>query len=274
MHIHILDVAHGFCAAVTTDDGRTFLVDCGDDKANGVSPANYLASIRCQAVDRLFITNYDEDHLSGLPELRRSNLRLPIQCLHRNRAVTADDLLRIKRCGGPLGAGTAELIQMIREYRWDESPGILAARQTPEIATFATPYPTFTDTNNLSLVVFLHAPGLSIIFPGDLERPGWEWLLRDTGFLRHLQRVNVFVASHHGRKNGYVRDVFDFCRPAIVIISDEPMQYDTQEHCYAQHASGILWNGSEIRRVLTTRCDGSLTISTLPTGTFYLRSTR
>jgi hypothetical protein len=36
-----------------------------------------------------------------------------------------------------------------------------------------------------------------------------------------------------------MRRVFDYCHPYLVIISDEEVKYDTQEHNYDVHASGI-----------------------------------
>jgi beta-lactamase superfamily II metal-dependent hydrolase len=117
-------------------------------------------------------------------------------------------------------------------------------------------YPHVTDTNNLSLVLFLHCPGLSIVFPGDLEKPGWRNLLLRPDFQAHLARVNIFVASHHGRENGYLPEVFDYCHPQVIIISDESKQYETQETNYSNRASGIVWNATDTRKVLTTRKDG------------------
>jgi len=76
-----------------------------------------------------------------------------------------------------------------------------------------------------------------------------------------LAKVKIFVASHHGRESGYCPEVFDLCAPEIVIISDEGIQYETQEHAYGDHAKGIRWNGTDIRRVLTTRKDGTLVIT-------------
>ena len=71
----------------------------------------------------------------------------------------------------------------------------------------------------------------------------------------------MLVASHHGRESGYTPEVFDYCKPEIVIISDESMQYDTQETNYSQHASGIPTYLGGRRKVYTTRNDGKITLS-------------
>ena len=260
MQIHIFDVAHGFCAYVIADNGNTMLMDCGHNDQTSFHPADYLLQNRCTGIESFFVLNYDEDHLSGLPRLRQYVHRIPIQVLYRNPSVTADQLRRIKQQSGPLGPGMLALLQMIETF----TPGVVNFPAFPsiEFRVFWNSYPGFTDTNNLSLTLFLHYPGLSIVFPGDLEKAGWRSLLGKADFTNHLARVNLFVASHHGRENGYLREVFDHCRPEVIIISDETKQYDTQETDYSIHASGIPNSArGGTRRVLTTRNDGMLVIT-------------
>ncbi len=254
MEIRIFDVAHGFCAYVIADNGNVMLIDCGHNDQTGFRPSNYLTANGCTGIERLIISNYDEDHLSDLPNIRQ---QLPIQILHRNKSITADELRSLKLRAGPIQPGMVTLLDMITTYTSDvvnppDFPGI-------EIATFSNSYPTFQDTNNLSLVTFLHYRNIHIIFPGDLEKAGWRELLNQQSFVEHLRRVSLFVASHHGRESGYYAEIFDYCHPELVIISDESIQYETQETEYQRHAGGIRW-GDGHRYVLTTRNDGMITI--------------
>ncbi len=66
----------------------------------------------------------------------------------------------------------------------------------------------FEDTNNLSLVKFLQCRNEKFIIPGDLEVTGWQSLLYQESFCHELADATVFIASHHGRENGYCEDVF------------------------------------------------------------------
>jgi len=140
-----------------------------------------------------------------------------------------------------------------------------------DLETFCVDYPTLADTNNLSVVSFLDYGPVHIVIPGDLEKPGWNELLKNPAFTNRLRSVNIFVASHHGRQNGYCEDVFTYCHPDIILISDKEMVHDTQDHEYAKHAGGILWNESNTDRryVLTTRCDGHMCITTAARGYMY-----
>ena len=122
-----------------------------------------------------------------------------------------------------------------------------------DVNFFQNPYPLFHDTNNLSKVTFLRCRGINIVFPGDLEKPGWRELLKNSSFCSELETVNLFVASHHGRESGYCSEIFDHCSPDIIIISDTSIQYETQEVDYRKHATGIRWADGTMKYVLTTR---------------------
>ncbi len=267
MEITIFDVAHGFCAYLIADNGNSMLFDCGHNPSTGLRPSDYLTRSGCRVIGRLMVSNYDEDHISDLPELRR---RLPINTLYRNTSLSSEDLKRLKLQGGPLGRGMVALLEMISEYTGnvtgtDDLPDV-------EIAVFYSNYPNFTDTNNLSMVTFVHYQGIHIVFPGDLEEPGWKALLPIPSFQNHLKRVNLYVASHHGRQSGLCPKVFDYCIPDIVIISDESIHYQTQQVDYSKYAKGITWQDGSTRFTLSTRNNGTITISQPPRYAYYIHT--
>jgi beta-lactamase superfamily II metal-dependent hydrolase len=254
MRLQIFDVGHGFCALLTADNNNIILFDCGHD--DDFRPSIHLLSVGCTAIQTMVITNFDHDHVGDLHNVRA---RLPIQVLHRNRSIPADTLTRIKLEGGPLSDALRSAIHIHRSYT---SPILYPPDFAGvELRTYCNSYPTFTDTNNLSLVSFIFYDGIGILIPGDLERPGWLELLKDASFREDLQKTQIFVASHHGRESGYCTEVFGYCKPDIVVISDEAIQYDTQEHCYDNHACGLSWSDGTTRKVLSTRRDGHITVT-------------
>lgn len=256
MQFTIHDVGHGFCAHLLHDNGNVMLWDCGHKSEPEYVPSKFLPALGIQTVNRLIITNYDEDHISDLPDLRNA---VDIEILRKNGSITSGQLRNLKEETGPISPAMESLLSMLDTYTGDvtEPPSF------PNV-TFVTSYcqyPTdFQDTNNLSVVSFLRTPMCNVVIPGDLEEPAWEKLLRDEEFRDNLRQTDVFVASHHGRTNGYHEDVFEYCSPSVVVFSDGPIQHATQEEAatYANHASGINFNG-EMRYVLTTRNDGTLT---------------
>lgn len=255
MKFTIHDVGHGFCAHLKHDNGNVILWDCGHNTNPENRPSKFLPEAGISTVHRLIITNYDEDHISDLPSLRHA---VTINILLRNRSITPDQLRKLKEDTGPISSAMSSLLSMLNEYTSDVTA--LPSFPNVSLATFHCIYPKdFRDTNNLSLVTFLEMPMCNVVIPGDIETPGWKQLLQKRDFCDKLRRTTVFIASHHGRTSGYCKEVFDYCSPSVVILSDGPKKYATQEETdtYAAHASGIIFNG-RTRYVLTTRTDGTI----------------
>ena len=251
MKFEILNVEHGFAAYAIARDGSVLLFDCGHSPT--CRPSDYLWAQGIRVIRRLFVTNYEEDHIADLPMLRQ---KFNIEVLTRNASVNSTQLRNLKE--PPISAAMSTLFQMIDSYTGEvsneqlEPPGI-------QVQTFWNNYLSFEDTNNLSVLTFLDVGDVSFALPGDLERLGWLQLLENRYVCESLRRVNIFVASHHSRESGYCKDVFDYCSPRYVIMSDGPVQYGTQEMAstYGQHATGGFFN-AQTRKVLTTRNDGNL----------------
>ena len=255
MKFTIHDVGHGFCAHLRHDNGNVMLWDCGHKSVPEHRPSQFLPASGVRTVHRMFVTNYDEDHISDLPNLRRT---VHINTLHRNRSITPAQLRRLKEEGGAISPAMESFLSMHESYIHE----VTDPPSFPNVyfETFCCTYPRdFSDTNNLSLVTFLETPMGNFLLPGDIETSGWQKLLQNPDFCNRLRRVSVFIASHHGRTSGYCREIFDHCSPRVFIFSDGPQQYATQEEAstYGAHASGVNFNG-RTRRVLTTRNDGTI----------------
>lgn len=270
MKVQIFDVEHGFCAYIVTDSGNVTLIDAGHNTLTGFRPSRYLKANGCNGIEQLIVSNYDEDHLSDLPNLRALHQSLPIKALTRNPSISADELEKLKRLKGPIAPGMRSLLEMIRTFTGG-APTIDWGGAT--FTFFWNPYPVFKETNDLSLVTFLDHNDVHMVFPGDLEKAGWRVLLQSPDFRTALARVKLFVASHHGRENGYCPEVFDVCKPQLVLVSDEPVKYDTQDVDYTQHASGMRFTDG-MRYVLTTRADGMITVSQTPGDIVRIKTAR
>ena len=257
MRFQILDVGHGFCAILIAENGNTMMFDCGHKPTPEFRPSTYLWQLGQSSIERLFISNYDEDHISDLPEVCRL---FSIRIFHRNRSITTSQLHELKKQSGYLSSSMTTLLDLNDSYVYSE-PVPPPEFSGVEYITFHNRYQLdFEDTNNISLVTFLNCNGTQFVLPGDLGYEGWERLLQDESFNNVLQNVDYFVASHHGRKDGYCEAVFEYCNPRAVIFSDGPVTHSTQEmaNTYGKHASGIQFNGVT-RKVLSTRRDGTLT---------------
>src|SRR5262245_8426010 len=113
MKITIFNVEHGACALVCSDTGAHALIDCGHNTGNGWRPSVALPRMGVHFIEGLFITNYDEDHVSDLHNLRRN---VGIRILYRNPTVSGPQLLRLKAENCLPGNGIRELVNMTGAY--------------------------------------------------------------------------------------------------------------------------------------------------------------
>ena len=255
MFLEIFDVEHGQCAHLMSDFGTQVLIDCGHNTSTGWRPSTYLSQLGIRKLDKLIITNYDEDHASDLANLRA---QVAIESMFGNPSVNADALINLKNIGG-IGNGIKALSEMKRAYVGAVPPSQDTALN---FQYFWNNYPSdFDDENNLSMVTVIDFSGVRFCFPGDIETAGWESLLRAPAFVSAISTVNILVASHHGRENGCSELLYaqTGLHPQLTIVSDSGIQHSTQEtvQWYANRTSGITIDGT-LRRVLTTRSDGRI----------------
>jgi beta-lactamase superfamily II metal-dependent hydrolase len=262
MRVVIWNVEHGACAMVQhvvgQGGGRLAMIDCG--RRDAWRPSTYIKSVLGRDVlDYLFVTNADQDHLSDLQGLSDAGIRVPVW--FRNPSPNAFAWREMKQRSGPLTVQAERFIAQCNSScgfpaePFDGHMGGITCR------TFHNPYPTFTDTNNLSLVVFIRYANFKMLFPGDLEGPGWQALLKNPAFCAELAGTDILVASHHGRKNGYCEDIFNYFTPSAVVISDKRIEHETQE-TVPDYRAVVRDRGVRVRttmkdrHVLTTRRDG------------------
>ena len=283
MFLRVWDVEHGACAilhhSLNNVAQKLAMIDSGDTAY--WTPSTFIRrSMNRTQLDFLFITNADQDHMSGLQGLWDAGIAVPVW--HRNPSMNAAAFQAIKRLSGPLTKDARRYLQNLTELThpvalpFNENMGGITA------SMFWNTYPQFQATNDLSLVVFIRFGTFNILFPGDLEGPGWRNLLTNPSFRTALAGVDVLVASHHGRESGYCAEVFEYCKPQAIVMSDKAIVHDTQgmtqtyrNHVIRNYPSGVyVQTSSKRRHVLTTRRDGWIQFAVNETGGFDITTER
>ena len=279
MPVRIWDVEHGACAMVQhviraglgEHGGRLAMIDSGH--GTGFRPSDYITkTMGRNRLDYLFITNADQDHMSDLQGLWDAGIHVPV--VHRNPSPSAPAMRAMKEQSGKLTRDTERFVQICQSFNgtitepFDQNMGGIT------MSVFWNSYPQFTDTNNLSLVVFIKYRNFKILFPGDLEKTGWTALQQQPAFCAELVGTDVLVASHHGRENGFCKDIFAYFTPRCVVISDKAKVHSTQEmvpdYRAVVHEKGVRVRSTmNDRHVLTTRRDGWIQF-TVDDNDFYI----
>ena len=260
----IFDVQHGACALLKSDhDGLTWMtmIDCGhknNDRGRWF-PGDHLQSQNISTLDLLVISNLDEDHVSGFPNLLEREVN--IRNIYSNPTVEPWAIRHLKDQYG-MGAGIDAVVrELARRGLKQDLPWLPDA----DIRCYWNRYLfPFEDENNLSVITSLNLGGYRFLFTGDMECDGFNYLLQADATLRQeVKGVDFFIAPHHGRRSGVCEDLFKVhgCAPKLTIVSDDYVQYDTQDTCafYRDKTSGHPFKSEgKTRWVLTTRQDGTL----------------
>jgi hypothetical protein len=249
-----------------TNPQYCMLVDCGNTPQ--FDPVDYLIEKNLlyhdgqhHVLGEFVLTNYDQDHFSGLPYFRK---KAQIGSIRFARNFTSAELKAQK----PTVTDALEHVCYLQDT------------YTGSVTAYTPPYTSISyslskgqlngaspTTNNLSQMVFVEYGGSVICITGDLEAGALTQLLAvKTAVKDWLERTNVLVAAHHGRENGYAEEIFDHCSPECVVISDKQIVHGTQEGMSQAYANRVEGNGVRLlssqypatRKVLTTRKDGHI----------------
>src|SRR5471032_1106880 len=181
--LQIFNVDHGQCALLTIPGPagtKRVMIDCGhavNFKGSG-KPwylGQHLQAMGINWIDLLIATNYDEDHMSGFPDLMAR--KIGIGCILGNPTVAPETIVQLKTEDG-MGNGIKELAQVLafrRNMHWAQTPPAIPGL---DLSYFWNPYPHFDDENNLSLVALLTIQSIKFLFPGDMEKKGFLHILR------------------------------------------------------------------------------------------------
>lgn len=277
--IRIWDVEHGACVMIQhvaytlggMVGGRLAMIDSGSSST--FRPSSYIKEhMGRHRLDYLFITNADQDHMSDLQGLWDAGIYTHV--LHRNPTYTGEQMRAIKRQSGPLTNDAERYVRSCQVFNLPVNEPFNQHMGGINVSMFWNSYPTFTDTNDLSLAIFVKYAGCKFLFPGDIEKPGWRALLQRADFRAELQYTDVLMASHHGRESGFCADVFDNVKPQAIVISDKAKKHQSQETVpnYRQITTDLgipVRNIGKNRHVLTTRRDGWIQFTVNDNGRFF-----
>ncbi|MFA5777347.1 MAG: MBL fold metallo-hydrolase [Parcubacteria group bacterium] len=277
MKLAIFDVNNAACSLAVCPNGYSLMVDCGchNEKACPVDTIHSLKSgflgmkqYNGYDLTLLHITHPDDDHVGNAVKIKE---KLPPYLLHRRQheefPITEnihDDYKKhidLKYRGNPIGF----------TFGFDQNK------------TFQIPMNTILKDeelskkvkNNSSILRFIEYGGKKVLFGGDLEKTGWDWLAKNhQDFVNTMKNgLDFLIAPHHGHKSGFPTSLFDLISKVEISIlskASESEKEDTDVSSqYSQYSKGVFYtNLNDNQRyfadgTLTTRSNGNifLTIS-------------
>jgi hypothetical protein len=269
--ILIFDVEMGQCIFVYPHSNPEYgtLIDCGNTPE--FDPIDFLISkgyVNNNILSNLTLTNYDQDHFSGIQNLKN---KVSITTVSFAPNLTSSEIKELKE--KPCTEALNQVCDVKDAYIYPAPNHVPPF--TKQLFYLEKNHLDVYDTNNLSQIIFIEHNGSVICISGDLEEKGWNALLeKQPGIKDWLVKTNIFIASHHGRDNGYCPGIFLHCKPECVVISDKGIVHDTQKDMASVYGKHVNGNGINLnnqagnqRKVITTRDDGHIYIQLFPGGT-------
>lgn len=210
-------VDKGNMTLVEFSNGYNMLIDC-HSSATRPTPLEYLEA-KIKNLEFIVITHPHQDHLTGLKDVCEKFR--PRYLWHNGRCFRPDPVYEDwsyyerLRAGSlsyciptQVGAGRTATIGDSRVYI--AGPSVPNLEGTPD------------DENNNGIILSIVTGNARVVITGDTEEN--QWSATD---LSNLKNASVFLASHHGREDGFSRATLDVIKPQHIVVSDgEPADTD------------------------------------------------
>ena len=238
LNVTMLDVGQGECVGIETREHHVYLVDAGSTskkKTGQYQIIPWLKYIGTRSVEGIFITHWDEDHISAVGELLEwsKSSRVKIRRIFLPDVALKDEVLET-------------LLQQIEEaevsveYLSAGEHMTDGALQISCLHPYAKKVPE--DRNDASLVLRLSQDDFQMLLTGDLEKSGEDWLVEQArpaveqpqpaaqeqalpcapstqSAAQNSLRCTILDAGHHGASNATGEALLDLAQPGVVLIS-------------------------------------------------------
>lgn len=276
MKFIVFDVGNAACSVISSPTNKGMMIDCGSigDKTNpvdlyksnkewlGITPFVKSTGTKYE-LGLLHITHPDDDHVRNAKRIKEE---LEPYLLRKREYEEFPD-------NDTINKDYKDYID--KKYRGSNPEKIEWGFDVNKV--FQIPMETLKADellskklqNNSSIMRFIKKNGYSILYSGDMETAGWEWLINNNkGFVATISEgIDILIAPHHGHKSGFPSALFDIIGNVKCVIHSkgsegniEGTDVSTQ---YSGKADGVRYKNLNDDciyqgKVLTTRSNGNI----------------
>ncbi|MBQ8426811.1 MAG: MBL fold metallo-hydrolase [Clostridia bacterium] len=232
--VHYLDVGQGDCALIHFPDGKTMMIDVGNgERENNQYVLGFLENFSVSKIDYLVLTHPDADHIGGAKELalnvQINNAYIP-HILDLNGFAnfkTTVDVLENKNVSLKISAtyerikGQDYVVAFLTPYEPNHS--------SSSYDNINVEYPTESDINNVSPIIYIEYKGIRFLFTGDAGSSQENLLLEDEqiitqlfeilGVTVNLDNIDFLKVAHHGSADSTTENFIKRLTPKNAVIS-------------------------------------------------------
>ncbi len=198
MRVHFIDVGQADCSLIEMPDGKTMLIDAGNND-DGETVVDYLNACGIDTIDYLIGTHPHEDHIGGMDDVIEN---FPIGKIYMpkvqaNTKTFRDVLTAVKNRGLSVHSAKAGV----------------TLTETPDlsIAMLAPNKEVYEEMNDYSAVVRIVYQDTAFLFMGDAEK-------RSENEIKEDVRADVLKIGHHGSSSSTSEKFLRRVDPGYVFI--------------------------------------------------------
>lgn len=202
LELHSIDVGQGDSTLILTPDGKTMLIDAGDNRF-GNTVVRYLKDRGISHIDVLIATHADSDHIGGMDQVISSfSIGEFFMSSRKSDTKSFKDLLE-----------SAEKKNLPIQIALSGTPIDFDLKVQ---AMFLSPFDhTYLSSNQFSAVTYLRYGKHSFLLMGDAE------ILNEEEILHHYPNLtcDYLKIGHHGSKHSSSEMFIKKVRPRVAVIS-------------------------------------------------------
>lgn len=256
LKVHFIDVGQGDCSFIELPDGKTMLIDAGQEEY-GKQVVKYIKKLGYDKIDYLVATHADSDHVGGLSKVIES---LDVSVVYRPFTISncvkvkgfQDELLELFQNDETFNAmENGEVYAKFLKSAYNETCGdklseiricsdketiISDSEQNPYMIKFFMPYgeTEFSTTritsgyavkeqsgdNETSAVIEIISDGHKYLFTGDMTTAGEKDLIENMSLAdaEMLSCVSVLKVAHHGSNSSTSAEFLALVKPTSSVI--------------------------------------------------------
>jgi competence protein ComEC len=258
LRVTLLSLGAGQCAVVEAPGGHPILIDAGSTTVTDVAQKivePFLQAEGEQQVDEIFLSHGDFDHISAAGEITSANnVRQVLTSFHfrKNAVGNVPDQILLEELE-KLNRSPREIA---RGDHFDLGSGAaIDVLWPPKVADL--------NSNNAGLVLRLTYAGRSVLFPADIQDPGFTGVLQNANALKS----DILIAAHHGSSENLTPPFLAAVHPQIILSSNFWRLTSKQKRFESMIGHTPLYRTPECGAItVTIHKDGTLSIDTFVKG--------
>lgn len=210
LEINFLDVGHGDSIFIVTPNKKTILIDTGDKYISNnkeydtgeLTIVPYILKQGFNKIDLLILTHMDSDHTGG--------------------AKSVLENIKVKNVAVGINSTEHESYKELEKILLEKDINIIYLKSGINFNINNVKFDVLTPTkelktteNNNSITLKMTYKDKKVLFMGDLEIEGEEWLLRQGFDLK----VDIIKIGHHGSQTSTSEEFINKVKPQKAIIS-------------------------------------------------------